>query len=528
MLLDLSAQGEPPSLCISVSRDDPTGVRRNLIRFSPTWGGEAIAYQYEAVPGLLTIRTEHGTMEICFESEDDVLRFRSTNGLGAAFFIEFFMHELFVDRLDGSVEVGFTSMGEFLFEVIKGRQSHDNTWIGPKMCATPTTILWTPEAGEMEGYLFWNTEYVEKKNLTDFSVCVAENQQRFARWLRMLPPPVYGFEDIWRQAGYLVWISELRPLWRLKEAALYMSRCGEDQRASAWLQSFGAMAFRRDQTLAFDLLFSFFALQDPSGTVPGTADDRRIDYAVPKSPVQGLALLWMMDRIGAEAVDAAQCRRLYAPLCRWVAWWKEYRFGSNGLAYHNHAGETLFDTASMFCGVPLQTPDLQTFLILCMEACGHLAERLGDPEAARLHLAEADALTEKLLALLWDGEGFVSMAADGRKQIETAPVPACIPILLGKRLPQEITEKLAERLEVSRAPFTDGAPCAAAELMFTIGLLRCGKTAPARKAAKRWLDRCLREGIPSGAEEQGPGSAAALGGIVFFILSDLLNDLPEE
>ena len=536
MILDRSEAGSAPAFSISLSRDDPTGIRYNLMSFTPTYEGKPVECRYEADPGVLTLIAEQGKLEICFAPAGDVLKFRSTEGIGVQFHIDFAMHELFVDRLDGSVEIGFSSMGEFLFEVVKGAQTHNNMWIGPKMCATPTDVDWTPADGVLEGYINWNTEYVEKLAFGDFDVDVAANRESFNAWLKKFPETAEIYAPARQAAGYLTWICDQKALWRLKEDAAYMARCGVDQRASAWLQSFYAMAAWRDQGYAFDLLHSFFAMQDKYGMIPGTADDRLVDYALAYAPVQGFALNWILDRIGDENVCAKQCERLYDPMCAWVNWWKEYRAGSNGLACYNRAAEAKLGAGLDFWyGTPVETPDLQAYLILCMEACGRLAKILGKEEAAAAHFAEAKAWTEKLVAELWDGETFVCKTACGCKSVNSQSALACVPVILGKRLPEEILQKLVKRLADSRKFCTEKGfasesmdsplakcccPSPEVQQILTVGLWQAGETALAEKAAENWCKFFLQ---PCTAVREVPGSAGCVGSIVFFTLAELLK-----
>ena len=77
-------------------------TRFDYCSFEPTFNGEIIPCTYTCNPGLLTIETEHGNMEVCFDGIE-VVRFRSSKGLGLRWKLTFNSHEQFMDRLDGTV-----------------------------------------------------------------------------------------------------------------------------------------------------------------------------------------------------------------------------------------------------------------------------------------------------------------------------------------------------------------------------------------------------------------------------------------
>lgn len=552
MLLDKSAEGENPAFCISISRDDPTGIRYDLVSFTPTYEGKPVDFSYTATASVLTVTAGQGKLEVCFDPVGDVIRFKSTTGMGAEFFINFSTHELFVDRLNGSVEIGFTSMGGMLFETLKGSQTHDNVWVGPKMCATPTTISWMPADGELEGYVCWSTEYVEKKAPADFDVCAAQGQKDLEAWLAKFPAAPAKYATVRDAAGYITWICNQKPIWRLKEGGMYMSRCGAGQRSVAWLQCLAAMA-AKDQKLAFDLLHNYFAMQDELGAIPGSADERIVEYGIPVSPMQGLAAIRILDQFGDENVDPKQCERLYAPLCSWVNWWKTYRCGSNGLMSYHLPDEIAIGSCPAVWNVkPIQSPDLQAYMVLCLEACGRLAGILGDAAAAKSYAAEAEALTAKMVEQLWDGDCFVCMYDGGKKTVNPHSVLSYIPVILGKRLPQEILTKLVKHLADPRKYFTAhgfvtesldspivkarGACCSAAQAVLTVALAAAGEKELAAKNAENWCGTCLELGVPAAGlrecacsgkvysvTEKIPGSFSSLGGIAFFLLAELLD-----
>ena len=573
LTIDDEAQKNGDRIYLSVTRDDPKGFRYNLITCAPTYKGETIDFTYSASPWLLTIKTEHGIIEICYDSIPELLQIRSDDGLGICFHIEFAPHEMFVDRLDGSLEIGFTSMGQFLFDTVSGLQAHDNRWIGPRMQAAPTTIRWEPKNGSLLGYVYWSNEYVTRQQVNGFDDCVAENRKDYEYWLSQLPPLPERFETVRQIGAYVFWISHQRPLLVLKEPIMYMMRSGIIQRGTTWQQSDHAMACWRNQQFVFDIVHSFFSMQDEYGMLPDCANDRDVAFTATKPPFQGFALTWALDHLGDDAVDGEQCARIYEPLCRWVDWWCRFRDEDrDGLMCYMHGDECGLDDASIFAeGVPVVSPDLQAYLALCMEVCGRLAKILGLQDEAEEHFARSEELIRKMIRRLWNGDQFVCLLEKSGRILCSQSICNYIPIILGKRLPQEIIRKMTADLmdpnkfytdhgfrsesfdsplfdSSSPGPFALGMCMAISQLLMTVGLYEAGEKEAALKNAKNWCELSLERGYPvtdiiekdqvSHRKSNGPavfnaavkytGKFVSWGTPVFFVLGEILNEAEKE
>ena len=167
-------------------------------------------------------------------------------------------------------------------------------------------------------------------------------------------------------------------------------------------------------------------------------------------------------------------------------------------------------------GFPLAGADLQAFLILQMDVLAQLAEDLGEKIEAAEWKKRADTLLDRMIEKLWDGDQF-----RGKKAF-TYEVPTegdCLlnhmPIVLGKRLPKEMRDKIAKALEPGgrfltkyglatesvksplyhedsywRGPIWGPIPVLMAD-----GLCRSGYRAQAAEIARRYCDMCLKSGL---------------------------------
>src|ERR1700730_14472215 len=101
--------------------------------------------------------------------------------------------------------------------------------------------------------------------------------------------------------------------------------------------------------------------------------------------------------------DRAHLTQISEPLSRWTNWSLQYRESRrDGLPEYYHGYDSGWDNSTvMLSGVPVETPDLDTFLILQMDALSEIARRLGNvADRSRWH-ERSDALLRQMLVKLW-------------------------------------------------------------------------------------------------------------------------------
>ncbi|MDR1531614.1 MAG: hypothetical protein LBS62_05420 [Clostridiales bacterium] len=555
--------------------------RYNLIQMEPTLKGKPVPYTYTATPGKITIEAEGGTeehplqVEICFDGCERLL-LRGT-GLGLRFFIKFEPHEQFLDRLDGTVYAAFPTIGAFLFEPVTGRQTHNGHWDVLAIRPDDTEVLWYPDAnGDLFGYIQYALSSVERPaELGAFDACAAENLRDFEDWCAKYEPVPERYAHVRLFAVYVIWICYLAPKTMLTTPMIYFLRVGPLMRAMGWHQSYHAMALWQDLDLAVDLLYSMFTLQDEHGMLPDSASDRYVTMLAPKPPFQGFALSYILDRVGLEALSAAHCVKLYEPMCRWADYWLTFRDrDKDGLVAYVHGDESGWDDASIFHkGMPVATPDIAAFLVLLMECCGKLAARLGKPEESEAWQSRSETMLAQMVDKFWNGEKFVCFKPDTGEVVDVESIAVYQPIILGKRLPAVIREKIGKAVhnpdtffmpagfasESQQSPLYDvtygsfmlGMILAPVQLMMTVGLYNAGQVDVALHNARNWCEKSLEVGPqtivasppqkdpkPTGARpvlpplpknvRMIPGGFGSWGAVVFLVLGNMLYHAEKE
>jgi hypothetical protein len=534
----------PSPLYVAYSNSLAQGnTRFDFCAFEPTYNGETIPFTYCCNPGLLTIGTQHGNIEICFDGTD-LLRFRANGGVGLRWSLTFNSHKQFMDRLDGTVYAAFDLIGEYLFEAVKGSQKHNGRWIALAIKPADTQIDWLPDKdGKLEAYVNFALQGVNRPSvLHDFDACVRENLADYNEWLIKYPPVPERYEHIKKFAAYVIWINYLAPQGELKVPMIYMMRTGALVRAMGWHQSYQAMALWPDIDTAVDLLYSMFTLQDEFGQLPDGASDKFVNMLAPKPPFQGFALSYILERAGHDSLTKEHCEKLYAPMVKWIGWWTSLRDRDrDGLVSYVHGDESGWDDASIFNkGMPVSSPDIAAFLVLCMEACGLMAKKLGRTEEGENWLNKSKEMLDRMLKAFWNGNKFICLMDTTHEVIDEESIAVYQPIILGKRLPRDIIDKIADAVgdedkfltpngfssesmlseyyDTQHGAFMLGTILAPVQMMMTVGLYMAGRKDVALRNIINWCEKSLEEGPqvimpspPMKKEKKAPGAKAVLG-----------------
>src|SRR3989442_6184730 len=100
-------------------------------------------------------------------------------------------------------------------------------------------------------------------------------------------------------------------------------------------------------------------------------------------------------------------------------------------------------------GMPVESPDLSTYLCLHMEALAGMAEALGETEDAARFRARADDLVPRMIEHFYDPQAGVFWAMrptdEGHRRVEVLTSLNLFPLWTG-RLPPADTQRLADHL----------------------------------------------------------------------------------
>ncbi len=337
----------------------------------------------------------------------------------------------------------------------------------------------------------------------------------FDSFLSGIPETPEDYENTRKLAAYLNWSSVVSPAGHLQRPAMFMSK-GIMSNLWSWDNCFNACAMVYGHpSFAWDQLMIPIDHQDMSGSLPDSVNDTDIVWNYCKPPVQGWALNRMMKR--TKWINRYLLADIYPKLCLWTDWWFEYRDDDDdGIPQYNHGNDSGWDNATVFDeGGPVESPDLSAYLVLMMDCLSEIAGLLGRRDQSDSWRSRSDELLKKLLAHSWRSDHFVSPRSGDHHVADGDSLINYVPIILGKRLPEDVFQSLVAGLkqpdrfltphglatESTKSPYyeADGywrGPIWAPPMMFVIdGLVDIGEDQLACELSKSFCDMISKSGF---------------------------------
>jgi glycogen debranching enzyme len=175
--------------------------------------------------------------------------------------------------------------------------------------------------------------------------------------------------------------------------------------------------------------------------------DHPIHGKVTKPPI----LAWAALKVHETAPDLDFLREIYPALARLNSWWFEQNEGDiDGLAKYAHPYSSGLDDSPLWDhGLPVESPDLNTYLCLSMQSLARMARLLHLKSEAATWKQGADMLVQRMLDGLWDEEAGVFRALHNGQPIPVLTPVNLLPLWTG-RLPARIVKRLVANLTDTR------------------------------------------------------------------------------
>ncbi len=345
-------------------------------------------------------------------------------------------------------------------------------------------------------------------------------ERRWQEWFASAPPvdPKYS-----RQYYYAWWILRaglLSPRFFLTREAMAPSvihYVGVWQ----WDAFFHALAYRHiDAKLAENQLRVVLDHQRQDGMIPDAVHDEGIvtsialplnaqEADVTKPPL----LAWTAWKLYETSHNLDFLDEVYEPIERWNRWWFDNNDSDHdGIVEYNHPYSSGLDDSPLWDeGVPVESPDINTYLVLQAEAMAKIAHELGLADDERAWQASAADLTRRMVDHMWDEQAGVFWALRDHKRIQALTPFNLYPLLTG-RLDRRIADKLVAHLQDPNefaAPFPiptvarndpkynpermwRGPAWMNINYLFIEGLVRAGYPDAARQLRDQTLDLVMR------------------------------------
>ncbi len=516
----------------------PRGVSL-CMRLIPVHDGNPLPFAIHSTATEMTVETAYGQVRLCF-AEPGLLLVRGENGLTLRVERNNDTHSILHRRRLNAWESSHSGGPCFVYAPVKGEFSMKAEF--------DIEALSTPQdrgeivPGADGSFVLAIEEFDEFGIVRDAYPSYEEGLANVtADWNAFLAkfPAMPAFAAGRERAAYQLWAMQTMPALFTKRTQIWSDF---SHMADSFETCFCAAAMD-DPNKAVELLLSELDHVSPDGQIVAVCDDTRGLYQSIAAPAQGWALEVLMQRFDlAKAVPKKDLETLYEGFSRWVAWYLKNRDDDgDGVPQYEGCEESGYAAGPVFDGhFRAELPDLCAFLALLEEKLGDLAGLLGrDGKEREAWYASSRARIAQMIERFWNGARFIGRDAESGDALECESLIFYRPLILGKRLPQEILDAMAEDLSEGNGYLTPagyltqrmtspeynligayaGRVQPAESALVTTGLLWAGKTAEAAEAAKRYCDSRIKPVSACWPVERGfPSSVTAA---AFRLLADV-------
>ena len=227
-----------------------------------------------------------------------------------------------------------------------------------------------------------------------------------------------------------------------------------------WDAYFHALAYRHiEPHLAHDQLRILLDHQRADGMIPDAVHDEgtvtRLNFPVEADVTKPPLIAWAAWKLYETDHDREFLDEIYEPVVRWNNWWFEKNdLDGNGLCEYQHPFSSGLDDSPLWDdGVPVESPDLNTYLCMQQESLAKIARVLGLETDAEQWARRADEQARRMIDLRWDAEAGLFAAVQRGLRINVRTPFSLFPLITG-RMPPEIAARLVSHLTDERQFWT--------------------------------------------------------------------------
>ncbi|MBU2611062.1 MAG: hypothetical protein KJ606_08995 [Chloroflexi bacterium] len=219
-----------------------------------------------------------------------------------------------------------------------------------------------------------------------------------------------------------------------------------------WDAYFHALAYRHvDIRLAQDQIRILLDHQREDGMIPDAVHDEgavtHLNFPVDADVTKPPLLAWAAYKLYEQDGDSEFLDEIYEPILRWNNWWFEKNdVDGNGLCEYQHPYSSGLDDSPLWDeGMPVESPDLNTYLYLQQEALAKIARIIGKKDDAEMWAQRAQAMIQRMIDLTWDAENGLFWATRNRSRVNVRTPFNLFPLITGQ-LSVDISKRLVAHL----------------------------------------------------------------------------------
>ncbi len=284
-----------------------------------------------------------------------------------------------------------------------------------------------------------------------FSLASAASEERWRNWYEKVPPVLEEYQSIYAYAWWIMANNLISPQGVVAYEAMTPSKINY---IGLWLwdSAMHALAYRHvDCDLARNQIRTMLACQLDDGMIPDAIYDEgiiaEIEIPIRSEVTKPPILAWAALKLHEADPDVDFLREIYVSLVRWNAWWFSMNDDDvDGIAQYNHPYSSGLDDNPLWdYGMPVESPDLNTYLCVQMGSLAMIAEILGMDAEATMWRRRSAAIVHRMIEHFWDDEAGLFWAMRDHEVIRVVTPFNLYPLWTGQ-LPDHIRDRLVSHL----------------------------------------------------------------------------------
>lgn len=289
------------------------------------------------------------------------------------------------------------------------------------------------------------------EEILPFSSALAMAENRWSEWFKRVPPVDERYLRMYSYAWWVMGNNLISPLGEVAYEAMMPSKINY---VGLWLwdSALHALAYRHaDPELARNQIRAVIAHQLPNGMLPDAIYDEGLVYSI-NHPITGEVtkppiLAWAALKLHEASPDVGFIREIYPALVRFNAWWLAMNDDDgDGLVQYTHPYSSGLDDSPLWdYGMPVESPDINTYLCLQMEAFAHFAEILGRTAESGMWRRRQAAMLRRMVKDMWDEEQGLFWALKDEQPVHVLTPFNLFPLWTGA-LPETMNKRIVQHL----------------------------------------------------------------------------------
>ena len=276
-------------------------------------------------------------------------------------------------------------------------------------------------------------------------------ESRWQDWFSRVPPVLPRYQQTYAYAWWIMANNLISPQGRVAYEAMTPSKMNY---VGLWLwdSAMHSLAYRHiDPGLARDQIRAMLDCQLPDGMLPDAVYDEGVistlDHPIYAEVTKPPIVAWAALKLHETDPDLDFLREIYVPLVRWNAWWFSMNDDNvNGLAQYNHPYSSGLDNSPLWDNnMPVESPDLNTYLCVQMGSLALMAEQLGMEAEGAMWRRRAASIVRRMIESFWDEERGLFQALHEGQPVQVVTPFNLYPLWAGQ-LPEHINERLIAHL----------------------------------------------------------------------------------